>query len=383
MHKLRASIYKEFKLLIRDIGGLAILFIMPILLVIVITLVQDSTFKTIKDTKIPILVIDHDKGKVSQNILESLHQSNALEVLQKDSEEEAVTLVFSGKYQLAIVIPKNLSSDLEKKVNENVDGILAKFGLEEEENIPKPQSKIEQKEVKLYFDPATQQSFKTSVKNGIDKMISKIETKSIYKAFQEQLTDDESEVIFETESFIVFKEIVPGKDKQEAIPNSTQHNIPAWTLFAIFFIILPLSINMVKEKTQGTFVRLRTNPVSYATVLAGKTIVYVAICQVQFAIMLLLGVYLFPVMGLPELDISGKLPLLFVVSIFAGLAAVGLGLLLGTVAKTTRTISTFRGNLGCHFGGLGRCLGARIRHAEIYATSFEYITHELGAECVL
>ena len=353
MYKLRASIYKEFKLLIRDIGGLAILFIMPILLVIVITLVQDSTFKTIKDTKIPILVIDHDKGKVSQNILESLHQSNALEVLQKDSEEEAVTLVFSGEYQLAIVIPKNLSSDLEKKVNENVDGILAKFGLEEEENIPKPQSKIEQKEVKLYFDPATQQSFKNSVKNGIDKMISKIETKSIYKAFQEQLTDDESEVIFETESFIVFKEIVPGKDKQEAIPNSTQHNIPAWTLFAIFFIILPLSINMVKEKTQGTFVRLRTNPVSYATVLAGKTIVYVAICQVQFAIMLLLGVYLFPMMGLPELDISGKLPLLFVVSIFAGLAAVGLGLLLGTVAKTQEQSAPFGATIVVILAALG------------------------------
>ncbi len=353
MHKLRASIYKEFILLIRDIGGLAILFIMPILLVIVITLVQDSTFKTIKDTKIPILVVDNDKGEVSQHILESLNSSNSLEVLQKDSEEEATELVFSGKYQLAIVIPKNLSSDLEKKVNENVDGILAKFGLEEEENIPKPQSKIEQKEVKLYFDPATQQSFKTSVKNGIDKMISKIETKSIYKAFQEQLTDDESEVIFETKSFIVFKEIVPGNDKQEAIPNSTQHNIPAWTLFAIFFIILPLSINMVKEKTQGTFVRLRTNPVSYATVLAGKTIVYVAICQVQFAIMLLLGVYLFPVMDLPELDISGKLPLLFVVSIFAGLAAVGLGLLLGTVAKTQEQSAPFGATLVVILAALG------------------------------
>ncbi len=110
---------------------------------------------------------------------------------------------------------------------------------------------------------------------------------------------------------------------------------------------------MVKEKTQGTFVRLRTNPVSYATVLAGKTIVYVAICQVQFAIMLLLGVYLFPVMGLPKLDVSGKLPLLFVVSIFAGLAAVGLGLLLGTLAKTQEQSAPFGATLVVILAALG------------------------------
>ncbi len=353
MHKLRASIYKEFKLLIRDIGGLAILFIMPILLVIVITLVQDSTFKTIKDTKIPILVVDNDKGEVSRNILESLNRSNSLEVLQKNSEEEATELVFSGKYQLAMVIPKNLSLDLEQKVNENVDGILAKFGLEEEENTEAGITNIAQKEIKLYFDPATKQSFKSSVKNGIDKMISKIETKTIYKAFQEQLTEDEPAIVFEMESFIVFKEIVSGKDDQKAIPNSTQHNIPAWTLFAIFFIILPLSINMVKEKIQGTFVRLRTHPVPYTTVLAGKTIVYLGVCMVQFAIMLFLGVYLFPVMGLPELNISGKLPLLFIVAIFAGSAAVGLGLLLGTIAKTQEQSAPFGATLVVILAALG------------------------------
>ncbi|MDX1784374.1 MAG: ABC transporter permease, partial [Aequorivita vladivostokensis] len=49
MHKLWASTYKEMLLLIRDLGGIAILFIMPLLLLIVITLVQDSTFKTISD----------------------------------------------------------------------------------------------------------------------------------------------------------------------------------------------------------------------------------------------------------------------------------------------------------------------------------------------
>lgn len=353
MRKLWASTYKEFLLLVRDFGGLAILFIMPLILLIVITLVQDSTFKTIKNNGIPILLVDNDKGKVSENILENLKVSNSFEVLKKDSEEEASTLVSKGKYQLALVIPKNLSADLEQKVNENVDGILAKFGLEEEEDLSTPKTKLPAKEVKLYFDPATPQSFKISVENGIDKMISKIEAQTIYKAFQEQLTEDGSEVIFDTENFIKFTEIIPGKAETDALPNSTQHNVPAWTLFAIFFIILPLSINMVKEKNQGTFVRLRTNPVSYATLLGGKTIVYVGVCLVQFILMLLLGVYLFPLLGLPGLDVSGKLPLLFLVALFAGLAAVGLGLLLGTIARTQEQSAPFGATLVVILAALG------------------------------
>jgi len=338
MHKLWASTYKEFLLLTRDIGGIAILFVMPLVLIVTITLIQDSTFKTVSDVKIPILVVNNDKGNVSEIIQKGLSDSNTFEVIVKESEEQARDLVFKGKFQLAIIIPENLTSDLERKVNQNVEGIIAKFGLEEEET---ELIEIPKKEVNLYFDPATQQTFKSSVKNGIDKMISKIETQSIYKAFQEQITEDPSEAIFETDTFITFKEIMPKKDDEEIIPNSVQHNVPAWTLFAIFFIIVPLSINIVKEKSQGTFVRLRTNPVSYATVLGGKTMVYLCVCIIQFVLMLLIGVYLFPKIGLPTLDISGRLPLLFVVAVFAGLAAIGLGLLLGTIAKTQEQSAPF------------------------------------------
>jgi ABC-2 type transport system permease protein len=340
MHKLWASTYKELLLLSRDLGGLAILFVMPLVLVVTITLIQDSTFRSINDNKIPILWVDYDKGEVSKNIYDGLAESKSFNIIEKESDIQAKELVFKGEYQLAIVLPPNLSSELEKKVHLNVEGLLSKFGLDE----ALPESKkelLQKKEVILYFDPATQMAFKNSVKNGIDKMIFKIETQTIYKAFQSQITDDESEAIFDTESFITFKEISPTIGENEIIPNSVQHNVPAWTLFAIFFIIVPLSINMVKEKSQGTFIRLRTNPVSYLTVLRGKTVVYLAVCLIQFGLMLGIGVYLFPILGLPSLDVSGKIPLLFLVALFAGLAAIGLGLLLGTVAKTQEQSAPF------------------------------------------
>jgi len=340
MFKLWASIYKEFLLLTRDLGGLTILFVMPIVLIVTITLIQDSSFKSISKSKIPVLIVDNDKGFISENIFEGINSQNTFDIVVKESEEEARELVFKGDYQLAIIIPKNLSKDLELKINQNVEGVLSEFGFEEEEDAQEI-VEITPKEVRLYFDPAIQYAFKESIKSGIDQMISKIETQSIYKAFQEQLSDEESQFSFNSESFISFKEIVPKLDDKEILPNSSQHNVPAWTLFAMFFIIVPLSINMVKEKSQGTFVRLRTNPVSYATVLGGKTIVFLAVCLIQFVLMLLIGVYLFPAIGLPVLDISGKIILLFIVAIFAGLAAIGLGLLLGTIANSQEQAAPF------------------------------------------
>ena len=343
LYKFLMSVYKEILLLKRDFGGLVILFVMPLVLIVTITLIQDSTFKTVSDSKIPILLIDNDKDVISNSVKDNLAQSGSFEIIteidnKNITEEIAKEAVFKGKFQLAIVIPENLSHDLQLKVNQNVDKITANFGLTEDSIAG--QEQLNPKEIKLYFDPATQLSFKNGVKNGIDKMISKIETKSIYETFQEQLGEGD-EPIFSQENFISFKEIVPQVNNEDVKPNSVQHNVPAWTLFAIFFIIVPLSINIVKEKNQGTMIRLITNPVPYAILLAGKTATYLLICVIQFFLMIAVGIYLFPYLDLPVLDVSGKLFLMTFVAIFSGLAAIGLGILLGTIAKTQEQSAPF------------------------------------------
>jgi ABC-2 type transport system permease protein len=344
IYKLYQSVIKEILLLKRDLGGVIILFIMPLVLIITVTLIQDNTFKKISDAKIPILLVDNDKGQVSQSVFENLKQSNAFNVITKFggnslTEEEASEAVFKGKYQLAIVIPKDLSADLQVKIDQNVDKILSNFGLSDSIAAKQVQKNITQKQVKLYFDPAVQLSFKNAVMNSIDKMISQIESKSIYAAFQEQL--GESELNFEQKNFISFKEIIPRINDKEIIPNSAQHNVPAWTLFAMFFIVIPLSINIVKEKNQGTFVRLRTNPVRSLVVIAGKTITYLMICMIQFYMMVAVAVFLFPHIGLPALNVNFNLGLMSIVALFCGFAAIGYGILVGTIAKTQEQSAPF------------------------------------------
>lgn len=343
IYKIWMSVVKEFLLLKRDLGGLIILFIMPLVLVITVTLIQDSTFKKVSDSKIPILLVDNDKGSVSKTVFDNLEKSDLFSVVtQIDNkaitEDIARENVYKGKFQLAIVIPQDLSSDLQAKVDQNVEKIVSSLGMTDSTAASEPQRIIKEKEVKLYFDPAVQMSFKNAVMNSIDKMISQIETKSIYTTFQNQLGGNAD---FEQKSFISFKEIIPRINNKEVRPNSVQHNVPAWTLFAIFFIVIPLSINIVKEKSQGTFVRLRTNPVSNLVVIIGKTITYSIICMIQFYMMVAVAVFLFPSIGLPSLNIEGHLALMSVVALFSGFAAIGFGILLGTVASTQEQSAPF------------------------------------------
>jgi len=338
LYKLWRSFIKEVLLLKRDIGGIVIIFVMPLLLIVTITLIQDSTFRNLEGSKIPIIFIDNDKSEVSKNIKQELESSKSFELLTNFTEKSAQDAVFGGDYQMAIVIPKNLTKDINSNIDSKVQTIVSSFGLETDSSaLNKTISKA--KDIHLYFDPATNIGFKNNVINAVNKMVFEIENKKIYKAFQDQLGTTEN--LEENKNLISFKEITPKKGAMEVIPNSVQHNVPAWALFAIFFIVVPLSINLVKEKSQGTSVRARISPTPYFIHILGKTFTYLIICIIQFLLMIAVGIYLFPYMDLPQFDVTGKMFQLIVVTLFSGLAAIGFGVLLGTVADTQEQSAPF------------------------------------------
>ncbi|WP_378175391.1 ABC transporter permease [Aquimarina sp. SS2-1] len=347
MHRFLASIKKEFLLLFRDPGGLVILFLMPIILVVTITLIQDATFKSVTSNTIEILLVDKDKGKLSDEIHKSFVNIEFLEPVSKIdniplTEEKASQLVASGDYQLAVIIPEGLSKELQSQIDKNINKILEEFeGAQDSTKLRDVQTALSSKVVKLYFDPITQETFRSSVIFAVDKLVANIETKSIYEAFERELGESESLKSFNRDNFVKYEQINPSLSGESIIPNSVQHNIPAWTLFAIFFTILPLSLNVVHEKGQGTFVRLQTTPVSYSTIISGKAFLFLMVSLLQFTLILLLGIFVFPKLGLPVLDLGDQLWLLYLVALASGLAATGLGILLGTVFSSHEQAAPF------------------------------------------
>jgi ABC-2 type transport system permease protein len=346
MYKIYHAILKELRLLRRDLLGFAIIFLMPVVLIITITFIQNSVENNSANMQLPVLLVNLDKGALSKKVIDNLENNNGLKIITENegkalTEEKGRDLIKKGIQKILIVIPNEFSSFIENQTDGHVNKLMSKVmpDMESKPESPVLNNKADTKEVQIHFDPAISSGVKTSIKGAIASMISDLETKAIYETFEKEFDADFS---FLTEQpLISFKEYSVTVNNDSIEPTAVQHNLPAWTLFAIFFIIIPLSINIVKEKNQGTYIRLKTLPVSSFYLMLSKIIVYLMVCMVQFYLMLMVSVYLFPNIGLPALDVEGKLIGLSIVALFSGLAAIGFGVLIGTFAKTHEQAAPF------------------------------------------
>lgn len=125
-----------------------------------------------------------------------------------------------------------------------------------------------------------------------------------------------------------------SKSEEKIVPNAVQHNVPAWTIFAMFFIAIPLSSSIMKEKNEGSVFRLHTMPSPYLLLVNGKIIVYVIVCLIQFLLMLSVGLVFLPMLGLPKLALGSSYMGIFVLTLATAFAATGYGVMVGTLAAT-------------------------------------------------
>ncbi len=195
--------------------------------------------------------------------------------------------------------------------------------------------------VKVFFDPTVQGVFRTAVLSSLNYALFGLETaekgrelsqrlKQYFGAMQKQNQD--KQLLNGSALFTVDEE--PAGGDSAIRPNAVQQNIPAWSLFGMFFIVVPLSAALLRERQEGTLRRLLTMPVSYWALLAGKTMAYIAICMVQFCLMLLVGKFILPLFGTPVFKLGDQVAVVFLLAFCAALAATGYGLLIGTLARS-------------------------------------------------
>ncbi|MBL7934428.1 MAG: ABC transporter permease [Bacteroidia bacterium] len=341
--KLLYSIYKEYKVLIRDRAGLIITFIMPTILILIITLIQDTTFRSVNEASVPLLIVDRDHDSLSQTLEKSLINSKFFVITKKQlSDEETKKQIATGQFFIGIIIPENASKQLREKTSARIAKLLGSFSGDS--TSIKEQRDTTKLNIQLYFDPITKKSFKTTISNSIERIVSQIEMQSMVNSLNDKMKESfplATPSKLEITPIVNLKEEYASYNNSTIIPNSVQHNVPAWTLFAMFFICIPLAGNIIRERDDGSAFRLLTMPGSYMIVILGKMLTYVAVSLIQFSLMLCVGVFLLPMLGMPQLNIGNNLPVLFLVAISAGLAATGFGLLVGTIATSHDQASLF------------------------------------------
>lgn len=340
--KTLATIYKEFLLLVRDPGGLALIFIMPLALVIVMALVQDAPFRDYQEIKLDVLFVDQDGDSLSAKVKQAFDASPNVNLVVKTDTAEAKQLVRSGAYKAAIVIPAHASETLREKTRQLITEVFSNFGLTE---APKDSVDLTAIGIKVLFDPAIKSNYKQTLTGGVQKIVAGIQAEWILDELQNQLsegrTDAKKTPVKLTEIIQVNEEYASEKKYEGLMLNSVQHNVPAWTMFAMFFILYPLAGNFIKEREEGSMLRLRLISGSQFPVISGKFAFYFLVCLLQFVLMIAVGIYIMPLLGLSQLVLGTNILGILLVACSVAMAATGYGVLIAVYFKTPQQALSF------------------------------------------
>ena len=344
MFKLWATILKDIRILTRDKVGIALMFGMPILLVIIVTSIQNSTFQLLNKNRITLLLCNRDTGKISQEFIQAVDSIGMFKLVQisKDLNEKRITdQMHTNDALLAIVIPTDFSVQTDAKAKIITSKALNSFGLEADK-IDSSAGNVGP--LTLYYKPVLQESFRRSIQGAIYSALQLIQSKQVLRSLYISINEETLPQSLEDELInnkISINEVPVSKDNSKTIPNATQHNVPAWTIFAMFFVVISLGASIVREKLSGSFVRLKTLPTSYFVSLLSKQITYLLVTMLQAAIIFTIGIYLLPKIGLPALNLPSDILGLVCVSLVCGWCAVSYAMCIGVFAHTQEQANGF------------------------------------------
>jgi ABC-2 type transport system permease protein len=313
------------------------------------SLVQEMGWNAIaKEPKVEVLFVDNDNDSIGINMEKGLRTSGYFTVIDSVNGKPVTTasaraVVKNGDYLIAIVVPKGVTKTLRANVRIAVAKTLAGFGMFN----PMLINSIAQRgadTITLFFDPTIRQTFKNAVVSSIKEFNYRSETGMVFRSFNQEIARQfpaYKPAEIEYRESLYFREVFPNNKSEEEIPTTVQHNVPAWAIFAMFFIVIPLTGSMIKEREEGSLSRLMSMPISYIKLLLAKVTVYFFVCLVQSFLMIISGMYILPLFHIPALVIGNHIAAITIMIIVTALAALGYGILVGSVANTHQQAAAF------------------------------------------
>lgn len=321
---LIASIFKEIRLLSRDLHGVAVLFFMPILFMLIMSAALSNNDELKQQNEMVLL------GEVNEPLNQAFFQALQTEKLALRQGEMADLADYqnrlqAGEFSLIIANPNRektaldqdqplqlwLSPSVDRSWLLGVKGILQKHYTEQR--------------IKHYLD-----ANHIILENNNRKQIKEIENKVNKELDQKfaQINDYLAKDLWQ-ETYL------NRQGQTVAKPNSVQHSVPAWLIFGMFFIMIPLSNVMAMERQTNTITRLRMASASALNLIIAKLIPYFIINQLQFVGMIALGYFVLPQLDMPAFELAGDWLPYAALSSAVSLAALGYGLLVSVIARTT------------------------------------------------
>ncbi len=291
-------ILKDLKVFMSDKRALIISLGVPILIACFMTMIFANASKPPGELKLPLLVVDQDKSKLSQQIVANIKDTPALQPTILD-EAEAAKQVRSGKASLALVIPKDFGTKADAFINTGV-----------------------QPEMRILTDP-TQGIQIQAIRGTLMSPIMKALFGGLPNA---------------GEAPVAFKEEPQAAEGATQADGTAAHVFGGMAMQALLVFAIEAAMMMLKERRQGIWRRLRAAPVPPYILLMAR-----AISGAIRSFLILFAVFLFGFLVF-HIKVQGSMIGFFVVALFASIMAACFGLFvaaLGRNEQQSRGLSIF------------------------------------------
>ena len=335
MIKILYTLKKEFLLITRDVHAVAILFVMPAMFIMIMSLAMRDLFESHSGVSIAVLTVNRDNGQDAEQFVQAIESLTTFKLrpLAKDATNEQIReMMFAEDYKFALILREGFSN----RIN---DGIGPK----------------DEKMLELLVNSSVTAQTQMVLKGALEANLAKLRRDK----FVERLGDiletvgiDKAAMKANEESPIDLKYLYRGSRSFKA-PSAVQQSVPAWLVFSMFFIVIPLSNTFISERGQGTLMRLRSMNVSRLFLIVGKMVPYLFVNAIQVVIMIAIGRYIVPLFGGTALLPGSSFGGLALISASVSFGAIALALFIATVARTTEQATTIGGVLNIIFGALG------------------------------
>lgn len=309
---------KEFKLIFRDIHALLVLFLMPSIFILIMSLALKNTYSQNIESKLKVAIISQNSKDIDV-LIEELNKNPYFEAKIENSTSNK-DLIYELKYDFAI----KLDSDFKNQINKNSKDFF----------------------IEIFSKPNIKYEFYTILKNEIVKNISKSITKDFFinsKIDAKNLDNLDN---------LISNQYIFKNEKDNSVINSVQQSVPAWLIFSMFFILIPISNTFINEKNFGTIQRIKSINIPLYTLLLGKILPYFIINQIQLIFMILIGTYIVPLFGGDSLKIEGSYFLIILISFAISFAAISFALLIANISKTTEEATSIGGVINIIFAAI-------------------------------
>ncbi len=374
--QILAIAIKELKVLWRDRQALALLFLMPTFFILVMSFALEGVFETgTKERPIEILVVNQDRGELAGKtiaaasglegftLIQSLH---GVALTAKSAEGE----IRAGRYHFALIFDPGYSERL----------------------LEASPADVKKSPVKIVADPTINQQLQTLITSVVGGIVERTRLAARLPEKMRALTNtplpnplapnEPTSLIqpapaasneFETLVKDAMQPIdipvtPPAGFNRERRPTATEQNVPAYAIFGVFFIVLTIAKSFVRERQDGTFVRLMTAPVGTGVLLLGKLAPYYLVNLLQVALMFAVGAAVFDMK-------LGNLPAFLLITLATSAAANALGLLVAAVSTNEVQADTLSVLLAITLAALGGIMVPTFVMPETLQTLARFTSH--------